>query len=88
MLTEEQKKALRDRSQWRDVEKAWDQFIETITDAMMDDMEHPGEDDVAFEMMDDYIEYVLEGFGYKFVGMPEKGIENSQYRSPMMLGGE
>ena len=67
-LDQETKGAIDRRAEGRDIEQAFDLFIETITDDIMIDVDRPDDDDEASDMLDYMIEAVMKRFGYKFEG--------------------
>ena len=63
-LNAETKSLIDDRVQGRDIEKLFDAFIEAATDAVLDDVPHPDEDDESMEAFDYIIEAIMRHFGY------------------------
>lgn len=58
--------AIDERVQGRDIEKAFDSFIETVTDTVIDDLDIDTDDeDAMMETLDYIIEKVMSRFNYK-----------------------
>ena len=65
MTNNDIKKMIDARVEGRDIEKLFDNFIENVTDIVIDDTAHPLDDDEAIAMMDYIVEAVMKRFGYK-----------------------
>lgn len=86
--------AIMKRVQYRDVEKAWDQFITNASDSIIDDLPHPqdasGEfdSDEGMEAMDMIIDLMINRFGYKWVGFCDEQILTTDFDYAMASPGQ
>jgi hypothetical protein len=60
------KATIDERVKGRDIEKLFDTFVENVTDTIIDELPHPGDDDVAMTIMDYIFEAAMRQFHYHF----------------------